>query len=68
MANLNRHRSNPNQQPVRHTHENGFVDDLPEGYLKAGLHLFEKAGPLGKIALVVAAVVAGKAVIDKFTK
>ena len=58
-------RSNPRPPRGQHSHTNEFVDDLPQGYLKAGIHLFEKAGPVGKILLLAVAAVAAKKLIEK---
>jgi hypothetical protein len=57
----------PNQQQggPSHTHKNKFVDDLPEGYIKSGLHLWEQAGPLGKLALGAVAVFALNAWLNR---
>jgi hypothetical protein len=51
-----------------HTHNHQFIDDMPDGYPKTFLHLWEKANPIEKALLIAAAVAAGKFLIDKITK
>jgi hypothetical protein len=44
------------------------ADDLPKGYLKASLDLFNGSGTLGKIVVAGLAIMAAKTVADRFSK
>lgn len=59
----NSHHSRGQRDPL-----NDVINDLPKGNLKAALHLFQQTGTIGKLLLGAAALVAGKAFIDKFNK
>jgi hypothetical protein len=44
------------------------ADDLPKGYAKAALDLFNGSGTVGKIVVAGLAIMAAKTVVDKFKR
>jgi hypothetical protein len=63
-----RYRYNQRQQNSKMPLLEKVADDLPKGYAKAAMDLFNGVGPLGKIAVAAIAVIAAKNIADRFTK